>query len=121
MHIILGIVLLLHGVAHLVGFVVPWGFGNLPDTAYTTTLLAGRVDIGHTGIRIVGVLWLVTALAFAAAGVGTLMLQPWWRWLTLTVASVSLVLSLLGWPEARIGVLVDLAILSLVLLGPRAA
>ena len=50
MRIALGIFLILHGVAHLPGFVVPWRLANIKDVPYKTTLLSGRFDIGDAGI-----------------------------------------------------------------------
>jgi hypothetical protein len=35
---------------------------------YKTTIFGGGVDVGDTGIKIVGILWLLTALAFTGAG-----------------------------------------------------
>jgi hypothetical protein len=37
---------------------------------YRTTLLAGSIDVGVVGIRVVGVAWLLVAVAFAALAVG---------------------------------------------------
>jgi hypothetical protein len=76
MHIILGIFLIAHGVAHLVGFVTHWKIASIEDMPYKTTLLSGFFDVGDVGIRIVGILWLLTGLAFAMVGVGIITLLP---------------------------------------------
>lgn len=119
MRIIVGLILLAHGFAHLVGFVVPWRLMAPPAAGYKTTLLAGTIDAGDTGIRVVGVLWLIAAIAFAASGVGLVTLQPWWRTLTLSAALFSFMLSVLGWPDSRIGAWIDLAVLAFLILAPR--
>ncbi|HEY7493034.1 MAG TPA: ABC transporter permease [Candidatus Tectomicrobia bacterium] len=119
MRVVVGLVFLVHGFAHLVGFVVPWRLMKLQDAAYKTTLVGGRIDVGDVGIRIVGILWLVAGIAFAVAGIGSITLQAWWRHLALLAAAFSLVLSILGWPEARIGIVVNLAIVGFMLLAPR--
>ena len=75
MHIIFGIFLIAHGVAHLVGFVTYWKIASFEEMPYKTTLLADRVDVGDVGIRIVGVLWLLIGLAFAVLGVGLIALN----------------------------------------------
>jgi hypothetical protein len=49
MRIIVGLILLAHGFAHLVGFVVPWRLMAVPDAAYKTTLLAGKINVGDRG------------------------------------------------------------------------
>jgi hypothetical protein len=119
MRMIVGLIFFAHGVAHLVGFVMPWRLMAPPDGGYKTTLLAGRIDAGANGIRVVGVLWLLAAMAFVASGVGLVTLQPWWRTLTLAAALFSLTLSVLGWPDSRIGVWVNLAILGFLFFAPR--
>src|SRR5688572_27260278 len=111
MRIALAVVLAAHGVAHLVSFVEAWRL--VPEgLPYKTTVLAGRVDLGDAGIRVVGVLWLLVALAFAGAGIGAIVNAPWWVPVALGSAVVSLLLSSTEWPEARVGVMIDLAILA---------
>jgi hypothetical protein len=119
MKIALGIFLLLHGVAHLVGFVVPWRLMRNAEMPYKTTLLAGHWDVGDVGIRVNGVLWLVTALAFALAGMGVMRQAQWWETVTLSVSLASLAMCVVSWPEARIGVFVNVAILLFLLLNRK--
>ena len=116
MHIIFGIFLIAHGIAHLVGFVTYWKIASFEEMPYKTTLLADRMDIGDVGIRIVGVLWLLTGLAFAVLGVGVIALQPWWYPLVLYLVLFSLVMCILGWPDARFGVLINVILLVLLVL-----
>ena len=113
------IIFVVHGFSHLVGFVVPWGIGEVKDAPYKTTLLADAIDVGDAGIRAFGVLWLIAALAFVVAGLACLTGQAWWLTYSTWVAVFSLVLSVLGWPEARIGVVVDFLILVLLIVGSR--
>jgi hypothetical protein len=108
-----------HGVAHLVGFFAAWRPGMFPDLPYKTTVLAGHLNLGETGIRIVGVLWLLMALAFG----GTAALV-WAKGVSVAnvvmgVAAASMVLSLLAWPDSQIGVVVNLAIVLFVLASLR--
>jgi hypothetical protein len=116
----LTVVLLIHGVAHLPGFLVPWRLAALPQMPYRTTLLDGRIDAGAVGIRIVGLCWLLAAFAMVAAAVATFRGSPAWPALTLGAATFSLVLCVLGLPEARIGLVVDLALIVGVLLAASA-
>lgn len=119
MRIAFGIFLLLHGFAHLAGFVVPWRLMNNTEMPYKTTLLAGHWDVGDAGIRINGLLWLALTLAFALAGVSVLRQTSQWEMLTLSVSLVSLVLCVLSWPDARIGVFINAAILVYLLIENR--
>lgn len=105
----------LHGIAHGVGFVVPWRLMELEETTYSTTLLAGHWDVGDVGIRIVGLLWLATGVAFVVAGAGAWMMKSWWMSATTAAAVASLVLSVFGWPEARVGAVVNILVLGLLL------
>lgn len=102
---------LAHGIAHLPGFAVPWRLLSSPEMPYSTTILSGRWDVGPLGIRVVGLSWLIVGVAFAAAAIGYARHSPWAVMLTAAVAATSLVLSVLNWPQARIGVFVNLAVL----------
>lgn len=115
MRIAIGIFLILHGIAHAVGFAVPWKFIEPEETPYKTTILNGLWNVGDVGIRIVGVIWLVGALAFVATGIGALAALPFWIPLLLYSTIFSLVLSVFGWPEARIGVWINIILFALFL------
>jgi hypothetical protein len=86
---------------------------------YRTTLFAGSIDIGDRGIRAVGVLWLIAALAFAVCGLGVILRAPWSLPLTAIVAVCSVLLCVAGWPDSRIGVFVNLAVAAILLLSRR--
>jgi hypothetical protein len=119
--IVIMIVLLVHGLIHLIGFVVPWRLATIEGMPYKTTLLAGGLNVGDTGIRVVGLLWLLLALGFVVGAVGVSTGQPWWRMLTLAVTLFSLVVTLLGLPDSPFGVMINLIILGYLLVGDRLA
>ena len=110
MRIVVALFLAAHGIAHLVGFAVPWKLITSPDIPYRTTIFAGTLDIGDTGERVLGVLWLIAAGAFVAAG------AAWFADARLAPANttVALLLSVLlcvaDWPQTRIGMVVNIAI-----------
>lgn len=112
--------LVLHGIAHGVGFASAWRLGEFREAPLDTTLLAGRLDVGAAGIRVVGVLWLLTGAAFVVAAVGVWRDAAWWLPVTASVAVVSLAISILGLPEARIGVVIEVLLLSALLFLGRA-
>jgi hypothetical protein len=100
-----------HGIAHLPGFAVSWRLMSSPEVPYHTTLLHGRWDVGATGIRIVGLLWLLAGGALLA---GAALLMTRWPWALVLVgaaAAGSLFLSIVEWPFARIGVGVNIVVL----------
>jgi hypothetical protein len=111
----LSALLIAHGVAHLVGFAVPWRLISTPDVPYRTTLLGGAIDVGDAGARAVGILWLVAAAGFVL--LGSAGIAGWSVRSPLYVALVlSLTLCVLGWPDARIGVWVNVMLLGVLLL-----
>src|SRR5688572_20124447 len=108
--LILAGALALHGLIHLIGFVVPWRIAALEGFAYTTTALWSRIELGETGAKAVGVAWLVTAIFFLVAAVAVWQESSWAFPFTAGVAVGSLVLSVLGAPTALAGIVVNLAI-----------
>ena len=112
MKILIAAFLFVHAIAHLVGFVVPWKLAVLPDAPYKTTLFNDRLDLGHTGIRIVGLLWLLGFLAFAVVAVLFLLEHGLWMKLAVGTAVYSLLLSVSALPEAKVGIPVNIAILA---------
>ena len=117
MRLALAALMILHGVAHLVGFASSWHLGELP---YKTTVLGGRVDLGDAGIRATGVLWLAAAAAFVIVGGGTALNYSWWAKATLFVTLASLALTIIEFPEAKLGFALNVAILMGLLATTRA-
>ena len=118
-NVAMAVVLAVHGLIHLMGFVVPWKLAQIEGLPYKTTILAGRLDVGDTGARLIGLLWLLVAVVFIVAVIGLVTDQGWWRPLAIGVAAVSLVISALHWPEAQFGVYINVVILALLLVGPQ--
>lgn len=119
MRFLLALLMAVHGIAHGVGFVVTWRLTEFQDMPHDTSLLSGTVDVGETGIRIVGVLWLLTGLVFLVAAAAAVLNASWWPTVTVVAAICSLPLSVAGWPESRLGVLVNVILLALIAFGIR--
>jgi uncharacterized membrane protein len=118
LRIAIGIFLILHGFAHLVGFVVPWQLVKAPDLPYRTSLFGGTLDVGAGGIKIVGILWLALAVAVAGTGVSFLANRVSYQ-CVFFIVSASLLMSVAGWPDARIGVAINgVLLVVLIVLGP---
>jgi hypothetical protein len=101
-----------HGVAHFVGFAVPWRLVSAPDLPYKTTILAGKINVGDAGIRAVGVLWLLTGVAFVVAAGAMAFRMPWALPLVAAVTIASGLLSAAEWPQARVGLFINVALLA---------
>lgn len=113
------VVLVLHGVAHLLGTAVYLQLTEVPELTYKTTVFGGQWDLGETGIRVFGLLWSVAAIGFVTSAVG--IFADWRRWqeLLIAVTILSLVLTILDWTIAYAGIFVNLAILAGLLLHSR--
>lgn len=109
----LAALLIVHGVAHLVGFVVPWRLVASPDVPYRTTILAGTIDVGDAGVRALGIVWLMAALSFVLLGCALFAGFNVRAWVLVLLGS-SLVLCVLGWPDARIGFIVNVVLLGVI-------
>ena len=111
-HLFAAAALAIHGLIHLIGFVVPWGIAQVEGFPYRTSALAGAVTLGDAGTRMVGVAWLVLAVGFVVAGVATWRRVAWAAPLTAVLAVGSIVVCTLGLPEAVFGIVVNVAILA---------
>ena len=112
----LALVLVIHAVAHLPGVSRAMALGGLPGCYPTTTAFNGAIDVGESGVRLVGVLWLFNAVGIVAAAVLVFRGNPHWPPLTVSMLVFSLMLCTLGLPETRIGLAVDVVLLLAVIL-----
>ena len=90
---------------------------TLSELPYKTTLVAGRLDVGDAGIRLMGVLWLAAAAAFVVAAVAIVAEAGWALRLTMYTVAASFILCALGWPDSRLGVLVNVGLAVLLAAG----
>jgi hypothetical protein len=111
LRILAAVGLAVHGLIHLIGFVVAWRLVEVQGFAYSTTAAWGRIELGDVGARVVGLGWLLAAACFVAAGIGVWQRATWAAPWTGLAAVVSLVLCVLGSPAAIRGVWIDVAIL----------
>ena len=119
MRFVLAFVPVAHGIAHLVGFVSSWKLATLAELPYKTTIFSGRLDVGDAGIRVIGVLWLLAALAFLVAAVALATATGWAGRFILVAVSASALLCVAGWPDARIGLAVNLSLALVLAIGAR--
>ena len=110
MYAILALVLLVHGAAHVVAFLAPFGLLRGPAPA-RPALFDGRMEIGAVTGKVIGAGWIATAVAFFMASAAVWMHASWWLPYTAGVACVSLVLSALCCPESKAGVPLNLILL----------
>lgn len=117
--IIAAIVLVLHGLIHLMGTAAYLKLAVIPQLPYKTTVLDGRWELGASGIAVYGGLWAIAAIGFIVAAVALLASWNWWQPLLIVVTLLSLALTALDWGVAYTGVIVNIVILGILWLGPR--
>ena len=112
MRYVFALLLFAHGIAHLPGFLVLWKLRIFAELPYKTTLMAGHWDVGDMGARVTGLLFLAGTVTFVAASIAIGFKIPSWKSFTFCVTCLSLILTGLAWPEARMGFFVNLGLLA---------
>jgi hypothetical protein len=118
MHIAVGIYMFVHGFAHIVGFLISWKLVDDKDSPYKTTILGGKLDLGDTGIRIMGVIWLLLGLSFFMMTYGVITRTEWWKASTIYITFFSLFLSILALPDTKYGVMANILLILFLWIAP---
>jgi hypothetical protein len=105
------VVLALHGLIHLIGFLVPWRLATVDGFPYRSTVLNGSMEMGDVGVRALGVVWLLLAVGFVVAAFGVWRGESWALLLTAGLSVISLAVCIVGLPEASAGIAVNFVIL----------
>ena len=100
-----------HGLIHLIGMVVYWQLAVVNEIPYKTTLLGGRWEIGETGARIFGLMWLIGTIGFVVAAAGMTFRTSWWQLVLLVTTLFSLLITILDWDAAKFGAITNVIIL----------
>ena len=109
----------LHGVVHVIGFMVPWKLGGPRSVEYSTSLFNRSLEVGDVGVKLVGLIWLATALAFLAVAVLLWRRHAWALRLTIALLAVSLGLCIAGLPGSIMGLAIDVALLAIMAVAPE--
>ena len=100
-----------HGLIHLIGVAVYLQLAVVNEIPYKTTLLRGRWEIGETGARIFGLLWLAGSIGFIVSAAGMAFRTDWWQPVLLLSTLFSLVVTILDWDAAKFGAITNIIIL----------
>jgi len=119
--VIASIILVLHGLIHLMGTTAYMQLAVIQQLPYKTTVLGGRWDLGASGTAVYGALWAVAAIGFVVAAGALLAGWSWWQPVLVGVTLFSLVLTSLDWGVAYTGVFLNIIILAILWLGPHVA
>ena len=107
---LVAVILALHGLIHTLGFAATWGLGQINAISSTPTF-PGGLATGGAVPRLLGVVWLLLAVAFIVAAVGLATTSAWWKALLLAATMVSLLLCVAWWSDAKFGLVIDAIIL----------
>lgn len=117
----IAILLVIHGMIHLIGFRV-YGQGvQMAEMSFKTTFFNDSVDLGISGTRVYGWLWLLPTLGFILAGVGFFLHTSWWPPVLIVASLASLIITGMDWKNAFPGTLIDMVLLAVILFSPIVA
>jgi hypothetical protein len=114
------VIVALHGLIHIMGFVAYWPIAAVTELPYKTTVAGGLWDVGPLGMKLYAALWLLGAVSFLAAVAGVAMRRRWWRRAMLISIILSTGLIALDWAPSFRGAIINAAILA-VMATPRKA
>ena len=98
MRLIYTIVLLVHGLGHLLGVIsIVGGLIKSPGFTKTSWILSDRLGLSETIVRALGMLWLVVTVGFVASAWGFWSNLAWWRPLAWLMVVFSVLLFILWW------------------------
>ena len=110
---IASLILVLHGLVHLMGTAVYLKLAEIEGLPYKTTLLNCSWDVGQSGMIFFGVLWALAGGGFLIGGVAWLAGKKLNRALLLITTCFSLLLTLLDYQSAFAGAVLNGMILLL--------
>ena len=114
----IAILLVIHGMIHLIGFRV-YGQGvPMAEMSFKTTFFNDSVDLGISGTRVYGWLWLLPTLGFILAGAGFFLHTSWWQPVLIVASLASLIITGMDWKNAFPGTLIDMVLLAVILFSP---
>jgi hypothetical protein len=119
MKILFAVVIIIHAVAHLVGFVVPWKIAKLDEMPYKTTVFGGKYNVGDKWIRVIGLFWLAASILFFVAVAGIFLELHWWKSLVVGASVFSFLLSIIGLPDSRIGIWFNVLLILFLIIGHK--
>ena len=112
--------LLIHALAHGVGFLTVSGIVKDESTSPEPTFLLTGFEMGHWIFKVMSVLWLVGLAGFAIAGIGVLNETTWAFEAIIAATTLSTILSLIWVKTAPFGLVANVVIIA-VMLVPWAA
>ena len=120
MKVAFAIFLLVHAVAHGVGFLTVSGLVKSPEQPSDPSFLLTGFDSGHWVFKAMSVVWLIALAAFVVAGLGVINETGWALAAIVSATILSTALSLIWVKAAPFGLVANLIVVA-VLIIPWAA
>jgi len=111
MLIVLATLVALHGLAHMVGFAAPFGYLKNPPP----TPLPEHLGLGAGAMKAVGIAWFIAMLVFVATAILMVRRDARWPAAMIAACALSILLTALFLPYAKIGLIVDVALIAFVI------
>jgi hypothetical protein len=117
MEIAIVLLLAVHGLVHLIGFLATWGLAR-PDSVSRAPTNLFHATFGSPFAQLLGLVWLVALAAFLTAAVLLIGDDAAWRFIAVAGVGVSMPLVALWWRDAPIGAVANALVLVAVLAAP---
>jgi len=102
MRIAAAVLLAVHGLIHLMGFLKAWKIAPVPQLTGATLF-----PLPESAARVVGLLWLIACLALAGAAAVLLARGAGWWILAAAGVALSQLLVIYAWPDAKAGTIAN--------------
>lgn len=112
--LIVGILLIGHGLIHVLGPLEIWGLADVETLSGDPT-----VDLGSAAVQAFALAWLCALGTLVVAGVLVIARHPWWRALAVIGVVISQVAIVAWWEDASAGTVANLLIVAAVVLARR--
>ncbi|HDR88621.1 MAG TPA: hypothetical protein ENN63_03195 [Bacteroidetes bacterium] len=112
MRILFFIIIMVHGLIHLMGFIQGWDLGKVDQLSGNTL-----VPLNKNLLRAAGTGWLLATLLFLTAGAGYILEKDGWCIPALAGVVLSQILIVLYWQDAKFGTAANLIILTVTIVG----
>jgi len=100
------ILIIIHGLIHIIGFVREWGIAPVEQLSGKTLIqLSGNLS------RTVGIFWLVACILFIISAAFYLAKKDWWWMVAIVAVLISQLLIVLYWKDAKFGTVANTFIL----------
>jgi len=116
MKVAFAVFLLVHAVAHGVGFLTVSGLVKNPDQPADPSFLLTGLEPGHWVFKAMSVVWLIALAGFVFAGVGVISEATWALSAIVSALILSTVLSLIWLKAAPFGLVANLIVIAILVI-----